>query len=173
MVNLNSCNELVDELGRQGWSCVLVAENGRRCCTFVKGDAEHKVIATKFEEAICESFLRVLGLWELPDTNKNSLRSYSECGDLFTPFRITMNAQLRELLTRIPCSPETDELQNVLEKQDEMQRAELMELRRENRLLAMLASESPEFYNPLHAMEAVTLRDAILKQNAEPPHGRT
>ena len=81
-----------------------------------------------------------------------------------------MNAQIKELLLRIPSSPETDELQNVLEKQDEMQRAELMELRREKRLLAMLASEAPEFYNPLHAMEAVTLRDAILKHNAD-AHG--
>lgn len=42
-----------------------------------------------------------------------------------------MNAQLRELLLRIPASPETDELQNVLEKQDKLQRAELTELRRE------------------------------------------
>jgi hypothetical protein len=51
-----------------------------------------------------------------------------------------------------------------------MQRAELMELRREKRLLAMLASETPEFFNPLHAMEAVTLRDAILQHNVEPIH---
>ena len=77
-----------------------------------------------------------------------------------------MNAQIKELLLRIPASPETDELQNVLQKQDEMQRAELMELRREKRLLAMLALETPEFFNPLHAMEAVTLRDAILQHNA-------
>ena len=46
-----------------------------------------------------------------------------------------------------------------------MQRTELMELRREKRLLAMLASQTPEFYNPMHAMEAITLRDAILKHN--------
>lgn len=30
-----------------------------------------------------------------------------------------MNAQLRELLTRIPASPETDELQALLEKMEE------------------------------------------------------
>ena len=72
--DLNSCNDLVDELGRQGWACVLVAECGKRCCTFVKGDVEHKVITTKFEDSICEAFLRVLGLWEPTATNKEEKR---------------------------------------------------------------------------------------------------
>lgn len=68
--DLNACNDLVEEMGKQGWACVLVAECGKRCCTFVKGDVEHKVITTKFEDSICESFLRVLGLWEPIATNK-------------------------------------------------------------------------------------------------------
>lgn len=61
--DLNACNELIDWLNERGWSCVLVAENNARCCTFIKGDVEYKVIKTTFPRAICESFLRVAGKW--------------------------------------------------------------------------------------------------------------
>jgi len=46
---------------------------------------------------------------------------------------------------------------------------------RESRLLAMLAAKTPQFFNPLVAMEAEEIRDRILRvadpENAEPIHG--
>ena len=46
------------------------------------------------------------------------------------------------------------------------QSAELTSLRRERRLLAMLASETPQFDNPLVAWEAQAVRDRILAEGA-------
>lgn len=44
---------------------------------------------------------------------------------------------------------------------------ELNKLKWERDLLALLASEKPEFFNPLHAALAVELRDKILQQNSQ------
>ncbi len=64
--SLSACRLLIDRLA-PAWSCVLVAENGRRACTFVRKintSLEFKVIASRFEDAICEAYLKVRGLWE-------------------------------------------------------------------------------------------------------------
>lgn len=63
LVDLDACDKLIDWLNDRGWSCVLVAENNARCCTFIRGKVEHKVIALTFPRAICESFLRAEGKW--------------------------------------------------------------------------------------------------------------
>lgn len=47
------------------------------------------------------------------------------------------------------------------ETQQQAERIE--ELERERYLLAMLSSETPLFFNPLHAMAAKTLRDTVLQ----------
>ena len=44
---------------------------------------------------------------------------------------------------------------------------ELNKLKWERDLLAMLASDTPQFFNPLHAARAVELRDKILQENVE------
>ena len=60
--DLNACSELINYMESLGWACVLVAQNGARCCTFTDG-IDYKVIGDKFETAICEAFLRTLNLW--------------------------------------------------------------------------------------------------------------
>jgi hypothetical protein len=40
-------------------------------------------------------------------------------------------------------------------------------LNRERLMLAMLAADTPQFFNPLMAMEAAELRDRILSENAK------
>ena len=63
--DLNACSELINFLEGKGYACVLVAE-GKRLCTFTKnrGATETRVIADTFQTAICEAFLRTLGLWK-------------------------------------------------------------------------------------------------------------
>ena len=45
--------------------------------------------------------------------------------------------------------------------------SELHECKRACLLLAMMASDTPQFYNPVMAMEAKGIRDSILSQNAQ------
>lgn len=61
--DLDACNGLVDWLNERGWSCILIAENSMRCCTFVRHGVEHKIIKSTFPRAICESFLRAVEKW--------------------------------------------------------------------------------------------------------------
>jgi hypothetical protein len=62
--DLNSCTALIDFLERQGWSCIIIAENRKRCCTFWRSGVEFKVIKDNLPDAICEAFLRTLNLWK-------------------------------------------------------------------------------------------------------------
>ena len=63
--DLTACNNLIDFLEKRGYACVMVAQNGKRCCTFTtNGRADCKAICDTFPAAICKSFLKVLGLWE-------------------------------------------------------------------------------------------------------------
>lgn len=62
---LGDCKILIDYLETKGWACVIIAERGKRCCTFINASTgiEHKVITLTFEAAICESFLRTCKRW--------------------------------------------------------------------------------------------------------------
>lgn len=65
--DLNACDLLIRRMQSLGWDCVLIAEGGHRCCTFIrranKVEVEVKVISTKFTTAICEAFLKAVGQW--------------------------------------------------------------------------------------------------------------
>ncbi len=63
--DLTACSALIDFLEKRGYACVMVAQHGKRCCTFTtNGRADCKAVADTFPAAICKSFLTVLGLWE-------------------------------------------------------------------------------------------------------------
>lgn len=67
----------------------------------------------------------------------------------------------------VDATPLDDMLELVTAERDECKRrAEAAEA--ERRLLAMLASEIPQFNNPLHVIEAQKIRDRILAANTEP-----
>lgn len=61
--DLNVCQEIIQLLESQGWSCIIIAENNKRCCTFWRRGVEYKVIGNYLPTAICEAFLRTLGKW--------------------------------------------------------------------------------------------------------------
>jgi hypothetical protein len=63
--DLSACTALIDFLEKRGYACVMVAQHGKRCCTFTTtGRNDCKAVADTFPAAICKSFLTVLGLWE-------------------------------------------------------------------------------------------------------------
>lgn len=63
--DLSACTALIDFLEKRGYACVMVAQHGKRCCTFTTtGRPDYKAICDTFPKAICKSFLTVLGLWE-------------------------------------------------------------------------------------------------------------
>ena len=64
--DLNACDGLINHMETLGFDCVLIAEGFLRCCTFIdqERDIEFKVISSRFTYAICEAFLKTLGLWE-------------------------------------------------------------------------------------------------------------
>ncbi len=65
LTSLNDCTALIDFLEKRGYACVMVAQHGKRCCTFTTtGRPDYKAICDTFPKAICKSFLTVLGLWE-------------------------------------------------------------------------------------------------------------
>lgn len=47
------------------------------------------------------------------------------------------------------------------------QAKEIAALKEHRRLLAMLAADTPQFFNPLHAMAAKQLRDDVLKERPD------
>ena len=55
-----------------------------------------------------------------------------------------------------------------LQKQVDERNALLDQWARERQMLAMLAAETPQFYNPLVAMEAKEMRDCILAEQTKP-----
>jgi hypothetical protein len=61
--DLNVCQEMIQLLESQGWSCIIIVENNKRCCTFWRRGVEYKVIGNYLPTAICEAFLRTLGKW--------------------------------------------------------------------------------------------------------------
>lgn len=65
--DLRECEELIQELEELRWSCVIVWERKKRRCTFVRFEEEHTAFADTAEEAICEAYLRVRGLWQSED----------------------------------------------------------------------------------------------------------
>ena len=63
--SVDACTTLIDFLEKRGYACVMVAQQGKRCCTFTTtGRPDFKTISDTFPKAICKSFLTVLGLWE-------------------------------------------------------------------------------------------------------------
>ena len=57
--DLSACTALIDFLEKRGYACVMVAQHGKRCCTFTTtGRADCKAICDTFPKAICKSFLK-------------------------------------------------------------------------------------------------------------------
>lgn len=56
--DMSAASSLVDYMESQGYACVLIAEQGKRCCTFISMNGEeYKKIADTFPHAICQSFI--------------------------------------------------------------------------------------------------------------------
>lgn len=65
LASSDACTALIDFLEKRGYACVMVAQHGKRCCTFTTtGRPDFKSVCDTFPKAICRSFLMVLGLWE-------------------------------------------------------------------------------------------------------------